>query len=281
MVDQEHLKDQAVKPEKFAALYFSGTGNTKFALNTFVRALGMDAKSVFSIEEGEEQIERALQKADTVIIAYPNYMCVIPKIMSDYLKEHGRWFAGKSIITLITFAMFSFDTGLQGFRLLRKAKIPFVEQSNISVQMPMNVGDMKLMKPTDEETQKKLIEDVPIKLERCAKAILAGGHIRDGRPSQRPLAFLRQRMYYQGRMKKDYAGMKFRDTCICCGICVECCPKDNLAIEGDHIVQKGVCTQCYRCVNLCPTQTITIWGQEVHWQYEFDEHTGAGRLRIY
>jgi menaquinone-dependent protoporphyrinogen IX oxidase len=94
------------KPEQSAALYFSGIGNTRYAVRRLARNLHIPSGSVVSVEDDERTVKAALAPADTLVIAYPNYMCVLPKIMSDYLRKHQQWFEGKRLVTLVTYAFF-------------------------------------------------------------------------------------------------------------------------------------------------------------------------------
>ncbi|MDR1358731.1 MAG: EFR1 family ferrodoxin [Coriobacteriales bacterium] len=259
---------RAPAPDRTAALYFSGMGNTKYAVNRLAQSLGVKDENILSIEDNEGRVRERLVHADTVLVAHPNYMCLMPKIMSDYLAQHGTWLANKDLITLVTYANFFFDADLQVARLLRKQGIPFRAQSNISIQMPMVVCDMKLMQPTDTDTQRTLKEKADSRLDEFAQIILAGDAVHDGQESDRLKAFLRQRMFYQGRIQRDFAKLNISKACTRCGACVRACPKQNLEIREDEIRQLGRCTQCYRCANLCPRQAITLWGKRVQWQYK-------------
>jgi hypothetical protein len=102
----------ALRAQETAALYFSGTGNTRFALRCLAKELGLPNDRVISIESGADAVSSAAAKAQTLIIAYPNYMCVLPKIMADFLTQNRQLFADKSIITLVTYANFCFDADL-------------------------------------------------------------------------------------------------------------------------------------------------------------------------
>ncbi|MDR2197003.1 MAG: EFR1 family ferrodoxin [Coriobacteriales bacterium] len=258
----------AVEAGRSAALYFSGTGNTRYAVRRLAQGLGMPEANVVSVEDDRRLAAAALATADTVVIAYPNYMCVLPKIMSDYLQQHRARLEGKSIITLVTYARFSFDADLLATRLLRKLRVPFTEHSGIAIQMPFVICDMKLLRPTEAEAATELRARADAKLDECAVRILGGDVIHDGRPWMRPLAFLRQRMFYQSRIQKDFSGLRVNSSCIACGSCVRRCPTENLALIDGRIEQAGRCTQCYRCANLCPSQAITLWGRAVQWQYK-------------
>jgi ferredoxin len=249
------------------ALYFSATGNTEYAVKRFAGNIGVYPENIFSIEDKEKEIENTILNANTLIIAYPNFLCAIPKIMSDYITEHDWWFKDKNIITLVTYAKFSLDADLLVLRLLRKQGISFQECSGLSVQLPMNICDMELIKQLPEDEIARLKEKAERKLDEAAKIILKGQCIHNGKEWQRPVAFLRQRMFYQSRIKYYYKNVKITENCAGCGICISRCPMKNFEMQNKKVVPKGRCTQCYRCVNLCPQNAITIWGRKVQWKY--------------
>jgi ferredoxin len=250
------------------ALYFSATGNTEYAVKRFAGNLGIGPENIFSIENNEKEIENAILNAHTLVIAYPNFLCAIPKIMHDYITEHARWFKDKNIITLVTFARFSLDADLLVLRLLRKLGISFRECSGLSVKLPINVCDMELIYQLPDDEAVLLREEADRKLDESAEIILKGQCIHDGKEWQRPIAFLRQRMFYLNRIKYYYKNVKINETCIACGTCISRCPMKNFEMENKKVVSQGRCTQCYRCANLCPQNAITIWGRNVQWKYK-------------
>jgi ferredoxin len=163
---------------------------------------------------------------------------------------------------------FSLDADLLAAWLLRGLGVSFEEHSGVCVQMPIVMCDMKLMKPTPTEMIPVLRERADVRLGDCAKRLLSGEAVHDGRPWMRPLAFLRQRMFYQGRIRRDFAGFRVSGDCTGCGSCVRRCPTGNLSLTDGRVKQAGRCTQCYRCANLCPNLAITLWGTSAQWQYK-------------
>ncbi|MDR1016791.1 MAG: 4Fe-4S binding protein [Coriobacteriales bacterium] len=49
------------------------------------------------------------------------------------------------------------------------------------------------------------------------------------------------------------------EDCSACGICVDTCPNEVLAIEGDSAVvaNEDACTACGDCLDECPMGAIT------------------------
>jgi ferredoxin/flavodoxin len=252
--------------KKIAALYFSGNGNTKYAVEVLAKKLDVPPDHVLSIEDNEHTIEAAIRNADTVIIAHPIYFH-IPKILRDFIMGHLEWFEGKNIFALVTQAYFSFDGGVLVFRLLKKHHVQVKNLGNIHIQMPLVICDMKLMPPTKDEEILRLKNNACKRLDECAKIILAGGTIHDGSEWGRPIAFLRQRMFYQDKIKNYYRGVKINSNCVSCGICIQCCPMKNFEQEKGIIKPNKKCIQCYRCANKCPKDAITIWGRKIQWKY--------------
>ena len=70
-------------------MFFSGTGNTKWAVNEFCN--NIDKKnhicSKYSIEDEIENIQKIIYEADMIGFAYPIYGAELPKIMRNFLDE--------------------------------------------------------------------------------------------------------------------------------------------------------------------------------------------------
>ncbi|WP_440953204.1 ATP-binding protein [Methanococcoides sp. FTZ1] len=51
-----------------------------------------------------------------------------------------------------------------------------------------------------------------------------------------------------------------RDECVGCGTCVDDCPSEAIAMDGDNIavVDADECLDCGACVDSCPTDAITM-----------------------
>lgn len=54
-----------------------------------------------------------------------------------------------------------------------------------------------------------------------------------------------------------------KELCKGCGICVEFCPKDVLAIKDEKVVIKDLdsCIQCGQCELRCPDYAIYLGGK--------------------
>ncbi len=240
-------------------LYFSGTGNTKYAVTKLADLLEQNP-SVYSIEE-DIDFDSLIQTADRILIGYPIYGSDIPMIMRDFLRKHLDSFQYKQIMTLATQMMFSGDGGALACYFLKDANVKCI--ASMHINMPENIADFKLFKiKTDEESQ-SVFQKAERKIEMYAKKILSQKKIKTGRRFfSRPLGYLTQRAYFRPFHNSMQKAWKVNEnTCITCGICVNNCPVHTLELIDGKIESKGECTLCYRCVNLCPTQSIKILGK--------------------
>ena len=51
-----------------------------------------------------------------------------------------------------------------------------------------------------------------------------------------------------------------KDECTGCGICVETCPVEAIALNDNDIaeVDEEACTECGACVDECPSEAISL-----------------------
>lgn len=87
-------------------VYFSGTGNTKYCAERFLKALG-ETVTGYSIED--ENVRQAVGNCERLIFAYPVYYSALPKIVFDFITQNAALWKGKKIFILCTMGLFSGD----------------------------------------------------------------------------------------------------------------------------------------------------------------------------
>ena len=85
-------------------IYFSGTGNTKFCVDKFMKEYD-NSQNSFSIEE-KDAVEK-IEKDSTIVIGYPVQYSNIPKILRDYIVDNRYLWKGKNIFIIATMGLFS------------------------------------------------------------------------------------------------------------------------------------------------------------------------------
>lgn len=240
-------------------IYFSGTGNTKYCVERFLKGFG-DGGKMFSVEE--ERAAQALGEEKDILFAYPIYYSNFPAIVRDFIENNSMLWNGKNVFILITMGMFSGDgAGLAG-RLLGKYGANIT--GGLHLTMPDCISDVKLLKHSFEDNL-KMIEAAARKTDKAVGDLKAGKAPREGLGFLSHMAGLfGQRLWFARAAGKYRTKLKIDpEKCTGCGKCVALCPVKNLRLSEGKAVAGGKCTLCYRCVNACCQEAATLLGKKV------------------
>lgn len=241
---------------KILALYFSGTGNTEYALKRFLSHF--KESRMLSIEENIDFAE-AVSSYDTLLVAYPIYGSDMPVNMRTFLTSNRELFEGKYLITLATQYLFSGDGGMLAYRLLKKQVKGL--KASVHVNMPANINLPPFISiKNGAENETKLLKAC-LKIDSSAEVIKDGGRVFNGRSPFAALGgYLTQRLWFRLFVEPIYRSkLKInREKCTVCGLCVSSCPVGNLSLEEGLIKTQKKCVLCYRCVNRCPQGAIAL-----------------------
>ncbi len=240
-------------------LYFSGTGNSKYAAELFCKEYDNGSR-IYSIEDKEAL--SAITEADLIVFAFPVQFSTVPKIVRDYILDHSELWMDRKVFVIATMGLFSGDgAGLLG-RLLQRCGAKVI--GGLHLKMPDSVADEKALKRPLEEN-KELVKQAEQKIRESVKRLKAGDPTREGIGVLYRLAgFFGQRAYFGHKTGKYSSKLKVdTDKCIGCGMCEKLCPMNNIAIKDQKAVSGDRCTMCYRCINKCPKQALTLLGKKV------------------
>lgn len=247
---------------KRIGVYFSGTGNTKYCVETFLHYLeeGGASACAFSIEDAG--LLDAVKTSSEIIFAYPIYFSSLPKIVRDFILRHGEAFRGKPVYFLVTMGLFSGDGCGCAARLLSRRGAHVI--GGLHVKMPDCIADERALKRPLEKNR-QLIKQAGQKMERAARLYRSGTPTQDGLGFPSHMAgLLGQRLWFYQKTLHDSTALKIdAGKCTGCARCVSLCPMQNLSVVNAKAEAKGKCTMCYRCVNACPKQAITLLGHKV------------------
>jgi len=246
---------------KSVLFYFSGTGNTLWAVNQL--AEHFQNCEVYSIE-AQLDIISILEAAEFVVFAYPIYGSDLPLPMKQFLQKLPRDDRVIKTYAMVTQWKFSGDGGVLIREFLPKR---FELSGTTHIFMPNNISVTPfkfLFRYTNDPVKlKKVLDKAKTKIDRFAEEInhqhthLVGDQIFSnllGRMQRSPF-----RKYYDG-FTDDIAFDT--DVCTNCGLCIQLCPVANLSNDEKTPKAAGNCALCLRCYNYCPVQAVTYMGKK-------------------
>lgn len=249
-------------------IYFSGTGNSKYALTYFITKYDPNGE-IISIEN-KEVIEK-ISDNNEITFCFPVYYSSLPKIVKDFVADHPSVWQGKRIFVIATMGLFSGDGAGCLARLLKKHGAVIV--GGLHLKMPDCIGDVKALKrPLHVNVQ--LVKEAEIKIDRAVE------NLKQGKAPQEGIGFVYhlgglfgQRLYFYNKTRNYTDKLKIdSQKCIGCGQCAELCPMSNIQFIHQKPVSGARCTMCYRCINYCPKQAITLLGKEIIEQSRIEKY---------
>ena len=249
-------------------IYFSGTGNTRYCIEQFVR--GMDPLAECLSIEDKDLIDKIVME-DLIVIAYPIYFSNLPKIMREFILETQRAFIGKKVFIIATMGLFSGDGTGCCARILTKAGAKVI--GGIHLKMPDCIGDEKVLKKSIDQNY-LIVNRAGEKISDTIRGIKNGSIPQEGLGFLYHMAGLfGQRLWFYNKTKEYSKKLKInRDKCVGCGQCVKLCPMENLALVNKIVSTHGKCTMCYRCINHCPHQALTLLGKKIYEQCYIEKY---------
>ncbi len=240
-------------------IYFSGTGNTKFCVDKFLKEYD-DSKNSFSIED-DEALEK-IENDNEIVIGYPVQYSNIPKILQDYIVNNQYIWKGKNIFIIATMGLFSGDGAGILARLLKNYGAIVV--GGLHLKMPDSICDERVLKRSFEEN-KKIVMKSEKKICRSVRKIKSGKPPQEGLGIVYHLAgLLGQRLYFFWKTQTYTNKLKINSLkCIGCGLCEKLYPMSNIVVKNGIAVSSDKCTMCYRCISKCPKKAITLLGKKV------------------
>lgn len=254
----------------FITFTFSGTGNTRWAVETFNRILAEKGQqgSLVRIDAGEnlsdEKLQQLIAAADGLGFANPIYGGDIPPIMRRFIRRLAALPqvgpTEKKAFVINTFGYANAFGPTVNEKLLAAAGMSLQAYTNI--RLCSNTPSSKpAAKPFDRDTLRKRMAAGSIELTHLADALIAGKKRLRGHGPQNLIGVMIRKKVPEA-IAKHYQHLGVHEaTCTRCLVCVDNCPTRSIHFDAatGFSFQAG-CTACMRCYNFCPTGAITIDG---------------------
>jgi len=242
-------------------LYYTGTGNSRYAAEYLAHALGDEL--INSFEYIRQGTGPAFTSERPWVFAFPAYAWRIPRVFEAFLDRctfHGC----KKAYFVMTCGGGIGDAGRHLKKLCARWGLEYMGVK--AVVMPENY---LAMFPVPTEKQSAVIRRTAHwTLEKIAGAIEAGDPVGGDTVGLAGWCqtWLVNRPFYAFCVKAR--AFRADDKCIGCGECVRRCPLGNVELVKGKPQWGKNCTHCMACICYCPTEAIE-YGRESRDKYRY------------
>ncbi|WML33403.1 EFR1 family ferrodoxin [Clostridium sp. OS1-26] len=230
-------------------LYFTGTGNSRYAANTIGR---ITDDQIVSINELMKNGSKDTLKSDKpFIFVCPVYAWRIPKIVEDFIKN--THFSGSNKAYFVLTCGSEAGNAVHYVKKLCNEKgLDFCGFS--TVIMP---GNYIVMFPTpDKAKADEIMRKADPQILNIAERIKNGQSLPDEKitPVDRLRSTIVNPLFYLTSVSAK--GFYSTNDCTSCGKCAKLCPLNNIAIADRKPHWGQSCTHCMACICGCPSEAI-------------------------
>ena len=237
-------------------LYFSGTGNTRYAAQELGRLLDdNDVADMASFFSSGKITESA---GERVVWCFPVYSWGVPPVVENFIKTVD--FPSASQAKHYMLATCGDDAGLtdKQWRKLMQSRA-WRDVGAHTIIMPNIYVLMKGFDVDPIEIVDKKLEEAPFAIKRISESIINGGP-----DTLIPGAFpgVKSRIIFPWFKKFAMSAKPFHALpgCTGCGLCSRSCPMGNIDMDAEGPRWNDKCAMCLRCYHICP-QHVVAYGK--------------------
>ncbi len=228
-------------------IYFSSTGNCKFAAEKIASATKDRAVSITEIEDGI-----TLRDGEQLGIITPTYFWGLPTFVDDFLKKIKIENANKSYIFYT--ATYGTTPGRTDYFVNKHLK---AKGLGLSASYKIKTVDNWTVwfDVSDKGKIEKLLKYEGIQLENVIQSIKEQRCVFFGKGSVGVL-LCRMAKYFYNRSRRT-KHLHVNGDCIGCRLCQDRCPTKSIRVYEDRPVWGDKqCTMCLGCLHSCPVFAI-------------------------
>lgn len=230
-------------------LYFTGTGNSRYAAQIIEKVTG--DKLVSINEYLKNNMNGVIRSEEPFVFVVPTYAWRIPRVVEQFIRDTE--FSGTNKIYFIMTCGGQTGNSVHYIKKLCDDK-GFNLKGFASVVMPDNyivMYDVQSKEKCDE-----IIEKSDEKIFHLADVIKSGESFEDESVGikDKLMSSVINPLFYSMYVKAD--GFYSNEKCIGCSKCVELCPLNNIKIVDNKPEWGDDCTHCMACICGCPVEAV-------------------------
>lgn len=230
-------------------VYFSGTGNSRYAAELLADRLGDEAVDAGRGIKAGEKADLSSEKP--WVFVSPTYAWQLPRVFESYIRN-GIFSGNRKVYFVMTCGQ---DIGKPEKTLTELCRVKGMSYLGIlEVVMPENY--VAMFPVPDEAEAAEIIRQAHPVLEEGAKTILEEKPFpvrRSGPLDRMKSGFVNGAFYAMGIKAKAF---RATEACDGCGLCEKLCPLNNIAMDGKDPLWGKECTHCMACICGCPKEAI-------------------------
>ena len=230
-------------------VYFSGTGNSRFAADLVHEVIGGECINSFEYIKNGKHVD--FQSETPFVFVSPTYSWRLPKIFSEFIKN-SRFNGNKKAYFIMTCGGEIGDSEKYIKKLCNECGFDYM--GVFQVVMPENYIALFYV-PDKNEAYEIIKKSVP-------QIVSAANRIKNNQLFVvHPPTFadkLKSGLVNDLFYKFIVSAKKFKvgSNCIFCGKCVSVCPSNNIKLKNSVPVWGDKCVHCMACISLCPVRAI-------------------------
>lgn len=228
-------------------LYFTGTGNSRYAAEYIGAALCEETVSINELMKRGEY--PAFHSEKPYLVVAPVYAWRLPHVAEDFLRKCT--FSGcREMGFLLTCGSSIGNAGDYAEKLCGELGLAY--RGMADVIMPENF--ITMFRAPSEKDEARIMEMARRRLKSIAEQMTAGKELTQKGPKIKLASALVNPAFYKLFVTAKH--FRVKDGCNGCGRCVKLCPLNNISLEGEKPVWGENCTQCMACICGCPKERI-------------------------
>lgn len=229
-------------------LYFTGTGNSRYAAGRLAEALKDELVSINDCMKRGEQ--GSFQSQRPYVFVTPTYMSRMPMAVEQWIAA-ARFEGSRQAYFVFTAGQCVGNAGRYCEKLCAAQGLTY--QGTAAVAMPANYVAMYDVTPRAEARTEAAKADPAI--DRIAQEIKAGHALTVDKAMSGHKSFSGIVPVFNALMVHD-KGFTVSDSCDGCAACERICPRNNISLKDGRPVWGGRCIHCMACISQCHNRAI-------------------------